>query len=178
MKILKYILLTVVSLVVIAAAFFAYGLYINPKSPKGTAEYSSGSTEIDIRYYRPFKNNRLIFGAQEDGALVPYGQYWRLGANLTTRLTTNTDLSFASRSLPAGSYGLYTYPYKDHWLLVVHEKTGGFSNAEPDPAAVVMKLNLPVESLPEVVEQFTIDFLEQNIRLRWDTTQVLIPFSE
>ena len=61
MKILKYILLTVVSLVVIAAAFFAYGLYINPKSPKGTAEYSSGSTEIDIRYYRPFKNNRLIF---------------------------------------------------------------------------------------------------------------------
>ena len=28
----------------------------------------------------------------------------------------------------------------------------------PNPAAVVMKLNLPVESLPEVVEQFTIDF--------------------
>ena len=41
-----------------------------------------------------------------------------------------------------------------------------------------MKLNLPVESLPEIVEQFTIDFVEQNIRLRWDTTQVLIPFSE
>jgi len=114
MKILKYILITVVSLVVIAAAFFAYGLYINPKSPKGMAEYSSGSKEIAIRYYRPFKKERLIFGAQEDGALVPYGQYWRLGANLTTRLTTNTDLSFASRSLPAGSYGLYTYPYKDH----------------------------------------------------------------
>ena len=61
---------------------------------------------------------------------------------------------------------------------MVHEKTGGFSNVEPDPAAVVMKFNLPVESLPEVIEQFTIDFVEQNIRLRWDTTQVLIPFSE
>jgi len=178
MKILKYSLVLLLTVVVVAAAYFVYGIYINPKSPKGMAEYSNGATSIQIRYYRPFKNDRLIFGAQQDGALVPFGEYWRLGANLTTRLQTNTDLSLASRPLPAGTYNLYTYPYQDHWMLVVHEKTGGFSNAEPDPAGIVMRINLPVEYLPETMEQFTIDFVEQNIRLRWDTTQVLIPFSE
>jgi hypothetical protein len=39
-------------------------------------------------------------------------------------------------------------------------------------------MNLPVDTLSETLEQFTIDFVDQNLRIRWDTTQVLIPFKE
>ena len=63
MKILKYSLVVLLTVVVVAAAYFVYGLYINPKSPKGMAEYSNGATSIQIRYYRPFKNERLIFSS-------------------------------------------------------------------------------------------------------------------
>ena len=178
MKILKRVGIGLLSIVLLVIGYFIYGLYINPKSPKGAAAYENGDTEIQIRYYRPYKRDRLIFGSQEDGALVPYGMYWRLGANLTTRIKTNKDLAFANRQLPAGSYGLYTYPYADHWVLVVHKNHSGFSASEPDPDGVLMKINIPTQSLEEPLEQFTIDFKDQNLRMRWDTTQILIPFSE
>ena len=178
MKFLKRTGIVLLSLVLLAILYFAYGLYINPKSPKGVASYEKETTKISIDYYRPFKRDRLIFGSQEDGALVPYGMYWRLGANLITQIKTNKNLTLANRELAAGTYGLYTYPYKDHWVLVVHKNHTGFSASEPDPAGVLMKINLPTQTLEEPKEQFTIDFKDQNIRLRWDTTQVLIPFSE
>ena len=178
MKILKRIGIILLSIIVFAVLYFAYGLYINPKSPKGAATFEKGNTEITVRYYRPYKRDRLIFGTQEDGALVPYGIYWRLGANLKTRITTNKDLTLANRQLAAGTYGLYTYPFKDHWVLIVHENHSGFSAAEPDPTGILMKINIPTQTLEEPLEQFTVDFKEQNIRMRWDTTQVLIPFSE
>ena len=178
MKTIKRFFLIVLSLVVLAGIYFIYGLYINPKSPKGSAEYVNGNTEIQINYYRPYKKDRLIFGALEDDALVPYGQYWRLGANLTTQLKTNKELFLADRKLAPGSYGMYVYPYSDYWQLIIHEKDGGLSASEPDSSGVLMQINLPVDTLSETLEQFTIDFLDQNLRIRWDTTQVLIPFKE
>ena len=178
MKILKRIGIVLIAVIMLAVLYFVYGLYINPKSPKGAARYENGDTEISIHYYRPLKRDRLIFGSQEDGALVPYGAYWRLGANLITRIKTNKNLALANRELDAGTYGLYTYPYKDHWVLVVHENFRGFSAAEPDPSGVLMKINITTQTLEEPLERFTIYFKEQNIRMRWDTTQVLIPFSE
>lgn len=176
MKILKNLLIVILSVVIIGVIYFVYGLYINPKSPSGQVEYAKDGTEINIRYYRPLKRDRLIFGTQDDGALVPFGQYWRLGANLTTRIAVNTDISFANRLLKKGSYGLYTYPYADHWMLFVHENDGGLSYNEPDSLGILMKINLPTETLENSIEQFTIDIIDQNIRMRWDTTQVLIPF--
>jgi len=175
MKALKIIIGVVVSLVVLAGLFFVYSLYVNPKSPLGLAEYIDGDKEITVRYYRPFKKDRLIFGDSADGALVPYGVYWRLGANLTTKLTTNQDLDFAGRTLPKGSYGLYVYPYAENWLVFVHTKTGGISFNEPEAEGIIMKVNVPVTSLSESLEQFTIDFVDSSLRFRWDTTEVLIP---
>ena len=175
MKLLKRILFVILLLVGIAGLYFIYGLYINPKSPLDHAEYKMGDTEVSIRYYRPYKNERLIFGTKEDGALVHYGEYWRLGANLTTKLKTNTELSFAGRLLKAGTYGLYTYPEKDNWVVVVHTKTGGFSFAEPDSSGIIMKINTATQVLDKSLEQFTIDFVDNYLRMRWDTTQVTIP---
>ncbi len=53
MKIIKISLFALLGLVVIAGLFFAYGLYINPKSPLGTAEFKAVDKEISVRYYRP-----------------------------------------------------------------------------------------------------------------------------
>ena len=60
MKALKIIIGILVGFVVIAAAYFAYALYINPKSPMGSAAYSNGDKEISVRYYRPYKKDRLM----------------------------------------------------------------------------------------------------------------------
>ena len=79
MKALKVMIGAVIGLIIIAGLFFVYALYINPTSPKGKASYKNGDKSIHVRYYRPFKKERLIFGEAAQGALVPYGTYWRLG---------------------------------------------------------------------------------------------------
>ena len=175
MKILIISIGILVSLIVLAGLFFVYSLYINPKSPLGNIEFKNENTEMSVRYYRPYKKDRLIFGESAEGALVPYDVYWRLGANLTTKLTTNRDISFAGRNLAAGSYGLYVYPYAENWVIYVHTKTGGLSAMEPDPSGILMKINVPVQTLGDVIEQLTMDFVDSNLRIRWDTTQVVIP---
>ena len=106
---------------------------------------------------------------------MPFGSYWRLGANLTTKLTTNKDLNLAGRLLPKGTYGLYVYPYAENWVLYVHTKTGGFSAVEPDPSGILMKINLPVQQVEQPVEQFTMDFIDNALRMQWDTTKVVLP---
>ena len=177
MKVFKIIIGVLLSLVILTGSFLTYNLFINPKSPKDLVEFKTYEKEISVQYYQPYKNERLIFGELDNGALVPYGYYWRLGANLTTKITTNQDLNFAGRSLPKGTYGLYAYPYAENWVVIVHEKTGRISFSEPDSKGILMKINLPVQKLDKSLEQFTIDFVESSLRMRWDKTKVVIPIN-
>lgn len=177
MKVFKIIIGVLLILVILIVSFLAYNLFINPKSPKDLVEFKTDEKEISVQYYQPYKNERLIFGELDNSALVPYGYYWRLGANLTTKITTNQDLNFAGRSLPKGTYGLYAYPYAENWVVIVHEKTGRISFSEPNSKGILMKINLPVQKLDKSLEQFTIDFVESSLRMRWDKTKVVIPIN-
>ena len=40
-----------------------------------------------------------------------------------------------------------------------------------------MKINLPVQKLDKSLEQFTIDFVESSLRMRWDKIKVVIPIN-
>lgn len=177
MKPIKIILGILLSSLILVGSYFAYNLFINPISPRKSVKYKSEGKEISISYYRPYKKERLIFGEAADGALVPYGKYWRLGANLTTKIITNNDLDIAGRKLPKGTYGLYTYPYGENWMLVIHETTGRISFSEPDSKGILMKINIPVQAIDNSLEQFTIDFVGSSIRMRWDRTKVIIPIN-
>jgi hypothetical protein len=177
MKPIKIILGILLSLFILGISYFTYNLFINPISPRESVEYKNEGKEINISYYRPYKKERLIFGEATDGALVPYGKYWRLGANLTTKVITNQDVEIAGRKLPKGTYGLYTYPYAENWVLVIHETTGRISFSEPDSKGIIMKINIPVQSIDKPLEQFTIDFVGSSIRMRWDRTKVIIPIN-
>lgn len=177
MKPIKIILGILLSSLILVGSYFAYNLFINPISPGESVQYKSEGKEISISYYRPYKKERLIFGEAADGALVTYGKYWRLGANLTTKIITNNDLDIAGRKLPKGTYGLYTYPYAENWMLVIHETTGRISFSEPDSKGILMKINIPVQAIDNSLEQFTIDFVGSSIRMRWDRTKVIIPIN-
>ncbi|MCY3997775.1 MAG: DUF2911 domain-containing protein, partial [Flavobacteriaceae bacterium] len=117
MKTFKMILKAFVGLLILI--FLVYiGIYLShfylfPKSPRGSAIFESDHLKIKVTYYRPYKKERLIFGLEEENALVPYGKYWRLGANFTTKIKFNKMVSFANQTLEKGTYGLYVYPYED-----------------------------------------------------------------
>ncbi|MCY4561461.1 MAG: DUF2911 domain-containing protein [Flavobacteriaceae bacterium] len=182
---IKKILIIIVALIVIfilaIGGYIAYGL-IFPKSPKGSATFNDEDLRLKVSYYQPYKKDRLIFGPEEQDALVPFGKYWRLGANLTTKIKLNQDVSFGGKTLNKGTYGLYTYPYPNKWTLIVSSKSSGSSYNEPAKDKIVLSVDLPTYILETELEQFTIDFVRKDqqilLRFRWDKTGVDVPIEK
>lgn len=181
METIKKIALTVLALVLLIGSYLVYGIYINPKSPRDTVTLTQEDLTLEVDYSRPYKKDRLIFGAEEDGALVPFGVYWRLGANFATTFETNKEISFAGRPLAAGKYRVYAVPEQDHWVITINSEFGSFGYSEPDYEKDIMSVNIASAQLMNPVEQFTIDFVEGNdslsLRFRWDTTAVSLPIN-
>ena len=88
-------------------------------SPHATVTQTIGVTEVKVEYHRPGVKGREIWGA-----LVPYGQVWRTGANEVTTVTFADPVSVEGYPLAAGSYGLFTLPRKDAWTVIFSSNTG------------------------------------------------------
>jgi hypothetical protein len=153
-------------------------------SPPAQAEFSfaDGKT-VSVDYSSPRAKGRKVYGG-----LVPYGQVWRAGANEATTLTTNTAITVGGKTVPAGTYTLFTIPNQDKWALIISKTTkndkGGplwgtnYAGEAQDLARVDMK----VSSLPAPVENFTIavDKLGNgaSLRMDWETTRASVEISE
>lgn len=182
MKTFKIVGLSVLALVVLTASYVVYGVFLNPKSPRDTVKFNKEELALVVDYSRPYKKDRLIFGSKEDGALVPYSNYWRLGANFATTFETNQEISFAGRPLQPGKYRVYAVPEEDHWVVSLNSEFGSFGYSEPDYEKDVMSVNIASAKLMNSIEQFTIDFIETDdnslsLRFRWDTTSVSLPIN-
>ena len=151
---------------VLILAFVGYVAYmvLNPLSPKETVSYSSEFSDLEVVYSRPYKKDRLIFGSEEGGALVPFGKYWRTGANAATTFETSSDILFNGEALSAGKYALFTFPYEDRWTLALSSESDVFfATTQPDPKFDVVKTSVPVTTSEKLVEQFTIEFTNDSL---------------
>lgn len=156
----KKILLGIGVVVIAFILWSVYGLFIaTPVSPPATATYNQDGLEISVEYSQPSKKGRLIFGSEEDGALQPYGKYWRLGANAATEITFNKDVTFAGEALSAGTYRMYAIPGPDAFKIILNSEVGVFFGAvEPDPELDIMTVDAPVTKPQSEVETFNIGF--------------------
>ncbi len=158
----------------------AYGLLF-PKSPKASASYTEGDISIVVSYSQPFKRGRVIFGEESTDALQPYGKYWRLGANAPTEITFNKNVTFAGKSVSAGTYRMYAVPGAQSFQISLNSEIGSFSGApEPDYSLDVVKVEIPVTPVAET-EKFTITFIKDtdviNMDLIWDKTKITVPIT-
>ena len=161
--------------------FIGYSLYqyLNPPSPPDTAVYEKNGLTIEVNYSRPYKKGRLIFGPESEGALQPYGKYWRAGANAATTITFNQEVNFGGEPVEAGTYSLYTIPGEEEWTIALNSEYDRSGASPPNEARDVIRITVPSESYVDVQEQFLIDFEEQGpvtyLILRWDQTKVSVP---
>ena len=73
-----------------------------PKSPRRQASGMVKGGQIEIDYGSPYVKDRVIWGG-----LVPYDKLWRAGANETTAITFDSDVSIADQTVKAGTYALF-----------------------------------------------------------------------
>ena len=176
----KKILIGVGVFIVVLVIGFIYLNYRNRSlSPPGQVKYDKNGLTIEIPYSRPSVRGRLIFGTEEDGALLPYGVYWRLGANEATEVTFNKDVLFNGNELTAGTYRMYAVPGANEFEIYLNSGTGKWGAFEPDKSFDVLNTKVPVEKGSPSVEQFTIRFEEEGSRVlivcEWSDVKVKIP---
>src|SRR6267378_8346211 len=108
-------------LLVVAACVTSYGQQNENKRPSPAAQAQckfSGGKTITVDYSSPRMRGRKVFGE-----LVPYGKVWRTGANEATTFVTDESLITVGRTIPPGSYTIFTVPNSDKWTVIINKHT-------------------------------------------------------
>lgn len=173
------ILLSLIALGLFLYSFFVENIFSPRLSPKDTVEFKLNDLKLEVFYNRPSKKERVIFGA-----LVPYNEVWRTGANEATTFETNKNLEVQGSFLPAGKYTLWTVPKDSTWNVIFNSKQypwGVDSQMKPlwDPNYDVLNIEVPIEKIDVTVEQFTIAFDNSTdnlfLTMAWDDTKISVP---
>jgi len=144
-------------------------------SPSAKVTQVIGLTEITVDYSSPAVKGRPIWGA-----LVPYGEMWRTGANAATKISFSRDVTFGDKPVPAGTYALFTIPAKGAWTVILNKKmdqagTGRDYKADLD----LVRFQVHAKPAPHrermtfLFSDFTDD--KGSLDLEWDKLRVSIP---
>jgi hypothetical protein len=176
----KQLIIIILFVALAAAGIFFYN-YFRPASPAGHAELTANDLTIAVDYSRPFVRERLIFGERAQGALQPYGKYWRLGANAATEISFSRDVLFNGGMVDAGTYRMYAVPGAESFEIALNRQLGVSGSEEPDPAQDVLHTAVPVEPLTPPLEQFTISMEETgsgiDVIFEWSDVRFVVPVS-
>ena len=155
------------------AARDARGEGLGPVSPAARAMFRVSDATLEIRYGRPSKRGRTIFGD-----LVPWNEVWRTGANAATHFQTDRALVIGDAEIPAGVYTLWTTFTPTHATLIINSQTQQWGT-QYDESQDFVRVPMQRSTLPDPVETFTIEVVESEagaaLRLEWDTSRFSVP---
>ncbi|MEZ4853729.1 DUF2911 domain-containing protein [Flavobacterium sp.] len=147
-------------------------------SPAAKVEQVVGLTTVNIEYSRPSIKGRTVYGD-----LVPFGKYWRTGANACTTIHFSTDVTIDNKTLKAGKYALYTLPKADTWTVIFYNDTTAWGlPQEWNDEAVALRVMINPTILSQSVETFTIqvDNITNDsatLDILWERTKITVPFT-
>ena len=137
-----------------------------------TCDLGGGKTVKTI-YSSPSMKGRKIYGG-----LVPFGQVWRAGANEATTFVTSSDVVVGGKTVPAGSYTIFTVPAADKWTLIINKKTGEWGIPYKYESDELARVDMKVSKLSAPVEDFTLAYDQSGsgctLRLDWETTRASV----
>lgn len=143
-------------------------------SPAASASCDLGAGKtIKTDYSSPRMKGRKIYGD-----LVPLGEVWRTGANAATTFVSSSNVVVGGKTVPAGSYTIFTVPNTDKWTLIVNKKTGEWGIPYKYESDELARVDMKVSKLPSPVENFTIAYDKSangcTMQLDWDTTRASV----
>ncbi|GAA4380633.1 DUF2911 domain-containing protein [Hymenobacter koreensis] len=144
-------------------------------SPAVHVRQAFSTTFIDLKYSRPSKRGREVFGKLE-----PYGKVWRTGANSSTRIKFGEEVKFAGQIVPAGTYALFTIPDPKEWTVILNKDTSqwGAYDYKPDLDLLRVKVKPTVLTAPAETFSLMLENLQPeaaDLVMRWDKTQLSVP---
>ncbi len=135
-----------------------------------------GGKSIKTAYSSPRMKGRKIYGG-----LVPFGEVWRTGANEATTFVASSDVVVGDKTVPAGSYTIFTVPTADKWTLIINKKTGEWGIPYKYESDELVRVDMKVSKLPAPVENFTLAYDKSGsvctLHMDWETTRASVNIS-
>lgn len=171
---MKRSLLIFTAAALMATASYAQQLRLPRPSPKASVMQNVGITEVTINYNRPGVKGRQIWGA-----LVPYDQVWRTGANEATTIQLSDDVLINGQKLAKGLYSLHTIPGRENWTIIFNSVASQWGSYSYDAAKDALRVTVKPEKA-EFREWLTFEFPEMTtdtakVAIRWENLSV--PFT-
>lgn len=150
-------------------------LHLPDPSPAASLSQTVGLTEIKVSYHRPAVNGRKLWGA-----LVPYGEVWRAGANENTTVSFSSPVKLGGKTLPAGTYGLQMIPTAKEWTIILSRMAVAWGSYGYDPKEDALRIGVtpqPGEGLEERLSYHFDNPTENTVTLslRWERLKIAIP---
>lgn len=147
-------------------------------SPLRETSFTVGGVEGTLCYGAPSAKGRQIMGA-----LVPFGEPWRLGANEPTTVHVTAPTQVGGIELQPGSYSLYAVPGEKEWTFYLNSayERWGIPIDEEVRAADIGSFVAPIEATEAPVETLTFRFEAASdgatgeLVMEWEGTRVRIP---
>ena len=160
------------------AARDAAGRPLGSLSPRDTVRATvPGGAALWVDYGRPMRRGRQIFGA-----VVPWGQVWRAGADAATQLRTDRALLLPTgERIPAGTYTRWIIPAEGGTAaqLVVNKQTGQWGT-QYDAKQDLLRVPLTTSTIAAPVDRFTIEIEPRGsggvLRFAWENTRFELAF--
>jgi hypothetical protein len=155
------------------AAQDAAGRSFGALSGRGESKLESNGARVTVNFGTPSVRGRAIWGA-----LVPYGQVWRTGANEATHIETDRELVLGTGAdslvVPPGRYTLYTIPEATGGTLIVNRQTGQ-GGTTYDATRDLGRVRLTMRPLAPPQELFDIALDPGLLRLQWSDRELIVP---
>jgi len=120
-------------------------------------ELDKNQPQIRVRYSRPQKKGREIFGG-----LLKYGEVWRVGANESTEITFYSDVNVHGTDVKSGTYNLYAVVNEQSWDLIFNKDMPAWGSANRDESKDVATVTIPVTQGKEDLEALGIIFRKKS----------------
>ena len=137
------------------------------KSPPRVATGAIDGVEVTVNYGSPSMRDREIWGA-----LVPYGQLWRTGANEATTIEFSGDVTVEGQDLAAGKYALLTIPEEGTWTVIFNTATDLWGASGYDESKDALRVNVTPQALDEAVEAMEFSVEDGKVIMRWSDLAV------
>lgn len=146
-------------------------------SPRASVTQVVAATTISVEYSRPAVRERAVWGA-----LVPWGEPWRAGADENTRFSVSTPVTVAGKSLAAGTYGLHVIPAQEgNWAVAFSRDADAWGSYAYQSDRDALRVEVTpgtsdhTEHLSYSFEALSADGVE--LVLRWEKLAVRIPIA-
>ncbi len=167
---------TLVAFVLATCCFAQMGGGKRPSPAESASCDLGGGKTIKTDYSSPRAKGRKIFGD-----LVPFGEVWRTGANEATTFVTSSEVMVGGKSVPAGSYTIFTVPNADKWTLIINKKTGEWGIPYKYESDELARVDMKVAKTSAPVENFTIKYEKSGngcmMVMEWENTRASVDIS-